>query len=314
MTSPSASESSPRPDLSDMRPTNDWVARYLPASWGPYARLCRLDRPVGTWLTLLPALAALVQAADGLPTLWRVVIFSLGALLMRGIGCCFNDMADRNFDHQVERTRFRPLTSGQLTMRKAVIFVLAQMAVCALLLFAINEYSRWLALALFPIVMIYPLCKRFTYWPQVVLGICFNWGMLMAWSDTQNIVPLGAILMWVGAILWQVGYDSIYAYIDVADDTKLGLHSTALRFREAGKTWISGFYIAAMLCWLVGGLLLDERILYYAVMALIGAHLLWQMKHFDVRYPERGLRLFRANIWVGVLLVVAALAGTISLV
>ena len=115
MTSPSASESSPRPDLSDMRPNNDWVARYLPASWGPYARLCRLDRPVGTWLTLLPALAALVQAADGIPTLWRVVIFSLGALLMRGIGCCFNDMADRNFDHQVERTRFRPLTSGQLT-------------------------------------------------------------------------------------------------------------------------------------------------------------------------------------------------------
>jgi 4-hydroxybenzoate polyprenyltransferase len=108
MTSPSASESSPRPDLSDMRPNNDWVARYLPASWGPYARLCRLDRPVGTWLTLLPALAALVQAADGIPTLWRVVIFSLGALLMRGIGCCFNDMADRNFDHQVERTRFRP--------------------------------------------------------------------------------------------------------------------------------------------------------------------------------------------------------------
>lgn len=109
-----------RPDLSDMRPADDWVAHYLPAAWGPYARLCRLDRPVGTWLTLLPALAALVQAADGWPTLWRVVIFSLGALLMRGIGCTFNDIFDRDFDRRVERTRFRPLTSGQLSLRAAL--------------------------------------------------------------------------------------------------------------------------------------------------------------------------------------------------
>ena len=175
-----SNDSPPVPDLADMRPMDDWVERWLPRSWGPYARLARLDRPVGTWLTLLPTLAALVQAADGLPTLWRLFIFSLGAFLMRGVGCCFNDIFDRDFDNKVERTRFRPLTSGQLSLRQALWFVFAQLVLCALLLLAINEYSRWMAVILLPIVVIYPLCKRFTYWPQMVLGIAFNWGMLMA--------------------------------------------------------------------------------------------------------------------------------------
>lgn len=297
-----------RPDLSDMRP-DDWVAHYLPAAWGPYARLARLDRPVGTWLTLLPTLAALVQAADGVPTFWRLLIFSLGALLMRGVGCCFNDIFDRDIDHQVERTRFRPLTSGQLRLSQALWFVLAQLLVCAVLLMAINSYSRWLAVVLLPIVIIYPLCKRFTYWPQIVLGIAFNWGMLMAWSDTRGIVPIAAVLMWLGAVLWQVGYDSIYAYIDRSDDVRLGLHSTALRFGLDGKRWISGFYIGALVCWLVGGVLMGMGWAYYLLMLMIALHFTWQMLAFDVNQPEKGLPLFRANMWVGAMLVIAALVG-----
>lgn len=298
------------PDLSDMRP-DDWPERWLPRSWGPYARLCRLDRPVGTWLTLLPCLAALVQAADGWPTLFRLFIFSLGALLMRGVGCTFNDIFDRNFDHQVERTRFRPLTSGQISLRQALYFVFAQLVLCGLLLFAINSYSRWLAVALLPIVIVYPLCKRFTYWPQVVLGIGFNWGMLMAWSDTQNMVPLAAIAMWAGAVLWQVGYDSIYAYVDVRDDIQLGLHSTALKFRDKGKAWISGFYIATMLLWLYAGVALGMSWPYYVVMLLIGLHFAWQMWVFNLSRPDLNFMLFRANIWVGVLMIIAALGGTL---
>ncbi len=298
------------PDLSDMRP-DDWPERWLPRSWGPYARLCRLDRPVGTWLTLLPCLAALVQAADGWPTLFRLFIFSLGALLMRGVGCTFNDIFDRNFDHQVERTRFRPLTSGQISLKQALYFVLAQLVLCGLLLFAINSYSRWLAVALLPIVIVYPLCKRFTYWPQVVLGIGFNWGMLMAWSDTQNVVPLAAIAMWAGAVLWQVGYDSIYAYVDVRDDIQLGLHSTALKFRDKGKAWISGFYIATMVLWLYAGAALGMSWPYYLVMGLIGLHFAWQMWVFNLARPDLNFMLFRANIWVGVLMIVAALGGTL---
>lgn len=298
------------PDLADMRP-DDWVERWLPRSWGPYARLCRLDRPVGTWLTLLPCLAALVQAADGWPDIFRLFVFSLGALLMRGIGCCFNDIFDRDIDSKVERTRFRPLTSGQLTLKNALWFVFAQLLVCAVLLLALNEYSRWLAVALVPIVIVYPLCKRFTYWPQVVLGIGFNWGMLMAWSDTQNMVPVYAVAMWLGAVLWQVGYDSIYAYVDVRDDLKLGLHSTAMRFADKGKVWISGFYVATVVLWLYGGWAMGMRWPYYVVLAAIAGHFLWQMCVFSLARPDRNFMLFRSNMTVGVLLLVAALAGTV---
>ena len=298
------------PDLSDMR-HDDWVARYLPASWGPYARLCRLDRPVGTWLTLLPCLAALVQAADGWPTLFRLFIFSLGALLMRGVGCTINDIFDRDIDSQVERTRFRPLTSGQLTLKKALWFLLGQFAVCALLLLAVNEYSRWLAVLLVPIVIVYPLCKRFTYWPQIVLGIGFNWGMLMAWSDTQNTLPLAGIAMWVGAVLWQVGYDSIYAYVDVRDDLKLGVKSTAMRFGEHGKAWIGGFYVATIALWLYAGIDLRMSWVYFVVLAVIAGHFTWQMRVFSLAHPDRNFMLFRSNMTPGVLLIVAALGGTL---
>lgn len=298
------------PDLSDMN-ANDWVAKWLPRSWGPYARICRLDRPVGTWLTLLPCLAALVQAADGMPTLFRLFIFSLGALLMRGVGCTFNDIFDRDFDNKVERTRYRPLTSGQITLKKALIFVFAQLVVCALLLLAINPYSRWLAVALVPIVIIYPLCKRFTYWPQVVLGIGFNWGMLMAWSDTQNTVPLAAIAMWWGAVLWQVGYDSVYAYVDMRDDINLGLKSTALRFKDNGKVWISGFYLATVALWTYAGAAMGLSWPYFVVMTLIAIHFIWQMKVFNIKRPDHNFMLFRSNMTVGVMLVIAALGGTL---
>lgn len=298
------------PDLSDMN-ANDWVAKWLPNSWGPYARICRLDRPVGTWLTLLPCLAALVQAADGIPTLFRLFIFSLGALLMRGVGCTFNDIFDRNFDSKVERTRHRPLTSGQITLTKALVFVFAQLVVCALLLFAINPYSRWLAVALVPIVIVYPLCKRFTYWPQIVLGIGFNWGMLMAWSDTQNTVPLAAIAMWWGAVLWQVGYDSVYAYVDMRDDISLGLKSTALRFKDNGKLWISGFYLVTVSLWVYAGIGMGLSWPYFLGMALIGIHFIWQMKVFNIKRPDHNFMLFRSNMTVGVILVIATLGGTL---
>lgn len=297
-------------DLSDIVFT-DWVERWLPKSWRPYARLCRLDRPIGTWLTLLPAIAALVQSAGGVPDLQRLIVFSLGALLMRGIGCTVNDMCDRNFDKHVERTRFRPLTSGQLTMKNAVWFLLGQLVVCGSLLFFLNEMSRWLAVAVLPFVFIYPLCKRVTYWPQVVLGICFNWGMLMAWSDTQNHVPLAAVAMWFGAVLWQVGYDSIYAYVDVRDDRSLGLHSTAMRFGDQGKLWIGGFYVATVVLWAWGGYAMGLSWAYQVGMAAVAVHLAWQLKVFDIQRPDRNFMLFRANLWLGALLVVAALAGTL---
>ncbi|SAI52046.1 UbiA prenyltransferase family protein [Bordetella ansorpii] len=303
-------QQSTTPDLNDIV-LNDWVERWLPRSWRPYMRLCRMDRPIGTWLTLLPCIAALIQAAGGLPDLGRLIVFSLGALLMRGIGCTVNDMWDRDIDKHVERTRFRPLTSGQITMKQAIVFLVAQLLVCASLLFFINGMSRWLAVAVLPFVFIYPFCKRITYWPQAVLGICFNWGMLMAWSDTQNIVPLAAIAMWLGAVLWQIGYDSIYAYVDVRDDRSLGLRSTAMRFADQGKLWIGGFYVATLALWTWGGYAMGLGWGYYVGMLALAAHLGWQLAIFNLQRPDRNFMLFRANLWVGVILVAAALAGTL---
>lgn len=310
MQTSTSNTASSRPDLTDMRP-DDWVARYLPQAWGPYARLCRLDRPVGTWLTLLPCIAALIQAADGWPSLWRLLIFSFGALLMRGVGCCFNDIFDRDFDHQVERTRFRPLTSGQLSLKKALVFVFVQLLIGASLLLLINEYSRWLALLLVPLIVIYPLCKRFTHWPQAVLGVAFNWGMLMAWTDTQNTLPLAAIAMWLGAVTWQIAYDAIYGYIDMEDDLKLGLKSAAIRFGDQGKQWLSGFYGVTIVLWVWAGYAMAMSWPYFVVMAGIACHLAWQIKQFHPKKREIGLPLFRANMTVGVLLVLAALGGTL---
>jgi 4-hydroxybenzoate polyprenyltransferase len=297
-------------DLNDIR-LNDWVQRWLPRSWRPYARLCRLDRPIGVWLTLLPCIATLIQAAGGWPQPKRLLVFFVGALLMRGIGCTVNDMFDRNFDQHVERTRFRPLASKQLSLRQAVWFLLGQLAACASLLLFINEMSRWLALAVLPFVFIYPLCKRVTYWPQAVLGICFNWGMLMAWSDTRGVVPLAAVAMWAGAVCWQIGYDSIYAYVDMRDDLRLGLRSTALRFAQAGKRWIGGFYTAAAALWIWSGYAMDMGWTYFLGMAMLVLHLTWQLKRFDPQRPNGNFGLFQANLWTGALLVAAALTGTL---
>jgi 4-hydroxybenzoate polyprenyltransferase len=220
-------------------------------------------------------------------------------------------MWDRDIDKHVERTRFRPLTSGQLGMRQAAAFLVGQLAVCACLLFFINGFSRWLALAVLPFVFIYPFCKRVTYWPQAVLGVCFNWGMLMAWSDTRGVLPLAGVAMWLGAVLWQIGYDSIYAYVDVRDDRRLNLHSTAMRFADQGKAWIGGFYLATLLLWTWAGYSLGAGWFYYLGMIVLAVHFGWQLVVFDLQRPDRNFKLFRANLWVGAILIAAALGGAL---
>jgi 4-hydroxybenzoate polyprenyltransferase len=177
-----------RPDLSDIH-SDDWVDRRVPSRWRPYTRLARLDRPVGIWLTLFPCWAALIQASHGFPELQRLVIFSLGALLMRSAGSTINDIADRKFDGHVERTRFRPLASGQIGVLQALVFLAVQLALSAALLIFLAPYTRLVAVWVLPLVFIYPLCKRFTHWPQAVLGAAFNWGMLMAWADVEGHIP-----------------------------------------------------------------------------------------------------------------------------
>ncbi|WP_026282741.1 4-hydroxybenzoate octaprenyltransferase [Rhizobium sp. 2MFCol3.1] len=299
-----------RPDLSDIN-LDDWVERRLPRAWRPYTRLARLDRPVGIWLTLFPCWAALIQASHGFPDIRQLLIFSLGALLMRSAGSTVNDIADRKFDGHVERTRFRPLANGQINILQALSFLAVQLALAASLLFFLSPYTRLVAICVVPLVFIYPLCKRFTHWPQAVLGAAFNWGMLMAWAEVAGHIPLGAILMWAGAIAWQIGYDTVYAYVDVKDDTRLGLKSTAILFGRHGKAIIGVFYGVAVGAWALGGWLLGMSLPYMLGILVIAAHLAWQTGRIDLVRPEVSYRLFLANILTGLLLAGAAVLGTL---
>lgn len=298
-----------RPDLSDIH-HGDWVDRQLPRSWRPYTRLARLDRPVGIWLTLFPCWAALIQASHGLPDLRQLTVFTLGALLMRSAGSTVNDIADRKFDSHVERTRFRPLASGQIGVRQASVFLAVELALAAALLLFLTPYTRLVALCVLPLVFVYPLCKRFTYWPQAVLGAAFNWGMLMAWAEVGGHIPTGAILVWIGAIAWQIGYDTVYAYVDVKDDTRLGLKSTAILFGRHGKAWIGLFYALTVAAWSLGGWLLGMSLPYAIGMLVVATHLAWQTWRIDLARPDVNFRLFLANILTGVLLAGAAFIGT----
>jgi 4-hydroxybenzoate polyprenyltransferase len=298
-----------RPDLSDIH-RGDWVDRWLPITWRPYTRLARLDRPVGIWLTLFPCWAALFQASHGLPDIKQMVVFTLGALLMRSAGSTINDIADRKFDGHVERTRFRPLASGQIGVGQALSFLGIELALAASLLLFLTPYTRLVALCVLPLVFIYPLCKRFTHWPQAVLGAAFNWGMLMAWAEIAGHIPAGAVLMWAGAISWQIGYDTVYAYVDVKDDRSLGLKSTAILFGRHGKLIIGLFYALTIVAWSVGGWLLGMSPPYAFGMLAIAAHLAWQTRRIDLARPEVNYRLFLANILTGLLLAASGLTGT----
>lgn len=229
---------------------------------------------------------------------------------MRSAGSTVNDIADQKFDGHVERTRFRPLASGQLGRLQAFVFLAVQLALAASLLFFLTPYARLVAISVLPLVFVYPLCKRFTHWPQAVLGAAFNWGMLMAWAEISGHIPRGAVLMWAGAIAWQIGYDTVYAYVDVKDDTRLGLKSTAILFGRHGKIWIGLFYALAVAAWSLGGWLSDMSLPYAIGMLVIAAHLAWQTWRIDLRRPEVNFRLFLANILTGVLLACAAFIGT----
>ncbi|WP_434710195.1 4-hydroxybenzoate octaprenyltransferase [Rhizobium sp. YTUHZ045] len=298
-----------RPHLSDIH-HGDWVDRELPTVWRPYTRLARLDRLVGIWLTLFPCWAALIQASHGLPNFGQLVIFSVGALLMRSAGSTVNDMADRKFDGHVERTRFRALASGELGTLHAFVFLAVELMAAASLLLFLTPYTGLIAISVLPLVFLYPFCKRFIHWPQAVLGAAFNWGMLMAWAEVGGHIPTGAVLMWAGAIAWQIGYDTVYAYVDLRDDARLGLKSTAILFGGRGRMWIGLFYALAVGAWSLGGWLLEMSPPYAFGMLVIAVHLAWQTRRIDLARPDLNYRLFHANILTGVLLAGAALSGT----
>src|SRR4051794_36582272 len=298
-------------DPSDIRQT-DWVGRFLPVWSRPYARLARLDRPIGTWLLLFPGWWGIALAADGTPDPVLLLLFAIGAVVMRGAGCTLNDIADRHFDAQVARTRLRPLPSGAVSVRQAAIFLLVQLAVGAVVLFSLNRTSILLGCAVLMLIGTYPFMKRVTYWPQVFLGLNFNWGALLGWTAVTGAVGVASLLLYLGGVFWTVGYDTIYAHQDKEDDVLIGVKSSAIALGPQTRPWLFAFYGAALLLWGAAGHATGLGMPFWAGLIAAALQLAWQAARVTIDDPHDCLAKFRSNRTVGWLVLAGIVCGHIA--
>ena len=311
-----------RPRVFDAPPDN-WADRYAPKAALPFLRLSRADRPIGTWLLLLPcfwgiALAAL-EGGFRRWDVWLAVSCAVGAFLMRGAGCTWNDISDRHLDASVARTRNRPLPSGQVNVRQALIWMVIQSLIAAVILFSYNRLAILLGVGSLGLVAIYPFAKRFTWWPQVFLGLAFNWGALLAFAAHSGRIDGPAVLLYGAGIAWTLYYDTIYAHQDKEDDALIGVKSTARLFGDQTRRWLWLFIAATVILMGLAALLAmsDRANPLQLVLALggiwaFGWHMSWQMRGLDLDNPASCLKTFRANRNAGFIpalfLAIAALA------
>ncbi len=293
-----------------------WVEN-LPAALIPYAQLMRLDRPIGWWLLLLPCwwglTLAQIAVGGGWPDLWKAFLFLAGAIIMRGAGCTLNDIVDRDIDNKVERTRMRPLPAGLISLRGAFIFLAAQLLLGLVILLQFNLLTIITAIASLAIVAVYPFMKRITYWPQVVLGLAFNWGALVGWTSVQSAITVAPILLYIGGISWTLAYDTIYAHQDKDDDALIGVKSTALRFGDATIYWLMLFFGLALAFIDTSLWLVSAPLLAHVGVAGAAIHAAWQISLFDGDDSALCLRLFRANRVFGVIILFGFLTGNFIL-
>jgi 4-hydroxybenzoate polyprenyltransferase len=289
--------------------TGNWVDTRAPEWLRPYLRLTRLDRPIGWWLLLLPcwwsaALAAIANGAWG-PNPWHVALFLFGAIIMRGAGCTWNDLVDRDIDARVERTRSRPIPSGQVSVMAAVVFLVLQALVGLIVLVQFNRFAIAVGVASLALVAIYPFMKRITYWPQIFLGLAFSWGALMGWAAARGRLELPAVLLYAGSIAWVIHYDTIYAHQDREDDALVGLKSTALLFGARTRPALALFSAAAVILIGLAGYGAGAGAVFALGLAAFAAHLAWQIARIDIGDPDSCLRLFRSNRDAGLILFAA---------
>ena len=315
-------------------PRSGWVDRWLPAATRPYARLMRLDRPIGTWLLLFPCWWGLMLAAGSpspspwvfvgfdapyfslsflTPTLLSAALFAIGALVMRGAGCTYNDIVDRDFDAKVARTALRPIPSGQVSVTGAIAFLIAQLLIGLVILLQFNWFTVWLGIASLALVFTYPLMKRITYWPQAFLGLTFNWGALMGWAALNGSLEWSAILLYAGGVAWTLHYDTIYAHQDKEDDALIGVKSTALKFGAATKSWLWLFSTATVLLFALALLTANLHWLSWIGLATVALHLVWQVKAVDLDDPADCLAKFRSNRWIGWMFLLGLISGGIGI-
>jgi 4-hydroxybenzoate polyprenyltransferase len=285
--------------------TGNWVDGLAPPFARPYLRLARLDRPIGSWLLLMPCWWSVGLAGmrvEQFPSVWHIVLFFIGAFAMRGAGCTWNDLVDRNLDGLVERTRSRPIPSGQVTVAEATAFMVAQALIGFLVLIQFNRFTVLTGLASLLVVAIYPFMKRITYWPQVVLGLAFSYGALMGWPAAFGQLDWPAIVLYAGSISWVIGYDTIYAHQDREDDLLIGIKSTALLFGENTRPLLAGFYFAAIVLIGSAGLLAGGGLIFVLGLIAFAAHLAWQVVRLDINDSAHCLKLFKSNRDAGLIL------------
>jgi len=294
--------------------TGNWVDSLAPSYARPYLRLARLDRPIGSWLLLMPCWWSVGLAGmhnDRFPSLWHILLFFIGAFAMRGAGCTWNDLVDRDLDGRVERTRSRPIPSGQVTVAQATMFMVAQALVGFLVLIQFNRFTVATGIASLLVVVIYPFMKRITYWPQIFLGLAFSWGALMGWPAAFGRLDWPAIVLYAGSILWVIGYDTIYAHQDRDDDLLIGIKSTALLFGERTPTMLANFYAAATVLIAAAGFMAGGGIIFAVGIVAFAAHLAWQVSRLDIDDPAHCLVLFKSNRDAGLILFAAMLLDAV---
>ena len=298
-------------ESSDIK-ADHWSYRLAPAAARPYLSLARFDRPIGTWLLLFPCWWSLSMAAADAgrwPNPWLLLLFAVGALVMRGAGCTYNDIVDRDFDARVARTATRPIPSGQVSLRKAFVFLGALLLIGLLVLIQLHLFAIVLGIGSLVLVAAYPFMKRVTYWPQAWLGLTFNWGAVMGWGAATGTLAWPAVLLYLGGIAWTLGYDTIYAHQDKEDDALIGVRSTALKLGAATKAWLAGFYGLATLLFLWAGQAAGLGWPYAVAMAAVAGHFAWQIATLDMDDPANCLQRFRANRFVGWLVLAGILAA-----
>ncbi len=301
-------------------PSGHWVYRTLPRGLWPYAQLARWDRPIGWWLLMWPcwwsaAMAASAHAQPGatllsvLPSPWHLFLFMAGAIAMRGAGCTYNDIVDRNIDDKVTRTRSRPLPSGKVSVRQAVAFLVAQALVGLLVLLQFNWFAVIVGIASLATVAIYPFMKRVTNWPQLFLGLAFSWGALMGWAAQFGSLELAPLLLYFGSILWVIGYDTLYAHQDKEDDALVGVRSTARLFGNRTREWLIALYGGALLFFMVAFANAAVPMPALAGLLAAGAHMWRQIRVLDIDDADQCLQLFKSNSVVGWLIFLGLLGG-----
>ncbi len=295
--------------------TGNWVDSFAPQISRPYLRLARLDRPIGSWLLLMPcwwSLGLAGMAAGVAPSIRNIVLFFIGAFAMRGAGCTWNDLVDRELDAKVERTRSRPIPSGQVTVTQAAIFLIVQALVGLAVLLQFNGFTVLMGFASLGVVAIYPFMKRITYWPQIVLGLAFSWGALMGWPAVFGRLDWAAIILYAGSICWVIGYDTIYAHQDREDDALIGIKSTAILFRERTRPMLALFYSAAVVLIGIAGTLAGGGVYFAIGLAAFAAHLGWQIFSLDINDPAHCLKLFKSNRDAGLILFLAMMVEAVG--